>query len=412
MSALPNSLRRVAVTGLGVVTPIGVGRDRFWASLVEGRSCVVDVGERLGLQTRMTRGCLVTDAAFNEAAAAAFREGGTGRGGSLAAEAAAEALRDAGIDVSALPPRRVGVALGTTLGESPEIEALAAERVGPREPVGERARRFRAADPEAICGVVAQRHGIRGPTLLIPTACAASNYAIGYAFSAIRAGQADVMIAGGAEPFSKVLHVGFSRMKLVASARCQPFDRNRQGLLVSEGAGVLVLEDLERARRRGAGVYGEIVGFGTSCDAYHVTAPEPDGVGAALAMERSLRQAGVAPEAIDYISTHGTGTPANDLAETRAIKRVFGAAAARVPMSSIKSMIGHTMGAAGGIEAVACALVLKHRIIPPTVHHETPDPECDLDCVPNHARRAAVRTLVSNSYGFLGHNASITMTCV
>ena len=396
----------MAITGLGVITSIGLGKRDFWTALVNGQSRLSDVGERFALRTKASRCCLVTDAALDERAA---RSTAAGRGALFATEAVTMALEDAGIDSRATAPGSLGLVLGTTLGESFAIEELIEERQGGRTPASDPAGRHRACSPESLYLAAVRQHHITGPVLLVPTACAASNYALGYAFEAVRSGRAGVMLAGGVEPFSRTLHIGFSRMKLVAPVCCQPFDRNRVGLLVSEGAGILVLEEYERARRRRAHVYAELLGFGTSCDAYHATAPEPTAVGAALALDRALRQARVTPGDVNYINAHGTGTPANDLAETRAIKRVFGPAAPRLPVSSIKSMLGHTMGAAGAIEAVACALVLQHQVVPPTINYQEPDPECDLDYVPNTARELPVRILASNSYGFMGHNASVVM---
>jgi 3-oxoacyl-[acyl-carrier-protein] synthase II len=402
------------VTGVGVVAPIGIGKAAFWSALVAGESRISNVRDHGGLNhgdfdLKTSRCCLITDRVLNTRAATAFEHHAAGRGAFLALEAASLALADAGIDSQALAPRRLGVAVGSTLGESPALERLAAARRRGDAAAPERAHAFCASGPAALLAPIAAEHRITGPMLVVPTACAAGNYAIGYALERVRRGEADVMLAGGTEPFSQTLHIGFSRMKLVAADCCRPFDRGRQGLLVSEGAGFIVLEAYERARRRNAAIYGEIIGYGTSCDAYHVTAPEPEGRGAALALRRALDDARVAPADIDYINAHGTGTRANDLAETRAIKRVFAGAAGGVPVSSIKSMIGHTMGAAAAIEAVACALVLEHQVVPPTINYREPDPECDLDYVPNIARELPVRLVVSNSYGFLGHNASLVM---
>ena len=242
---------------------------------------------------------------------------------------------------------------------------------------------------------------------MIPTACAAGNYAIAHALDVLWSGRAEVMLAGGADAFSRITYTGFHRLGAIAPERCQPFDRNRKGMISGEGAAVLVLEPAERARARGARIYAEAVGYGLSCDAHHMTAAHPEGEGAARAMERALADAGVSPEDVSYISAHGTGTPTNDRLEALAVKRVFGGIAARTPMSSIKSMIGHTMGAASAIEAAVCALALSEDRIPPTMNLE--EPEDDLDYVPNAARELPVRLAMNNAYAFGGNNASVIL---
>jgi 3-oxoacyl-[acyl-carrier-protein] synthase II len=240
---------------------------------------------------------------------------------------------------------------------------------------------------------------------MIPTACAAGNYAIAHAFDLLRTSRADLVLAGGADAFSRITYAGFHRLGAIAPERCQPFDRDRKGMIPGEGAAVLVLEPLERARARGARVYAEVAGYGLSCDAHHMTAAHPEGDGAARAMLAALADAGLAPEDVSYISAHGTGTPTNDRLEALAVQRVFGATAPRTPMSSIKSMIGHTMGAASAIEAGVCALAVATGRVPPTMNMEQPDG--DLDYVPNVARELDVRVAMNNAYAFGGNNASV-----
>jgi 3-oxoacyl-[acyl-carrier-protein] synthase II len=244
---------------------------------------------------------------------------------------------------------------------------------------------------------------------MIPTACAAGNYAIAHAFDTLRLNRAELMLAGGADCFSRITYTGFARLGAIAPERCQPFDRDRQGMIPGEGAGVLVLEPLERAQARGARIYAEVAGCGLSCDAHHMTAAHPEGDGAVRAMRQALAQSGLEPEQVSYISAHGTGTGTNDRLETIAAKRIFGTAAHRIPMSSIKSMIGHTMGAASAIEAAVCALAITHDLVPPTMNLETPDPVCDLDYVPNAYREHRVETAMSNAYAFGGNNASLLL---
>jgi len=244
---------------------------------------------------------------------------------------------------------------------------------------------------------------------MIPTACAAGNYALAHAFDTLRAGRTDLMLAGGADAFSRITFTGFAQLGAIAPEICQPFDRCRKGMIPGEGAGVLVLESLDHAKRRGARIYGEVIGYGLSCDAHHMTAAHPNGEGAVRAMTQALEQSGIKPEDISYISAHGTGTPTNDRLETLAVKSVFKQAAYSIPISSIKSMLGHTMGAASAIEAAVCALAIHHNRIPPTINWETPDPDCDLDYVPNSARAHEVRIAMNNAYAFGGNNASLIL---
>jgi 3-oxoacyl-[acyl-carrier-protein] synthase II len=329
----------------------------------------------------------------------------------MAAVAARLALADAGLDGAVgegrdVPPERAGVAMGTTSGEPVEVErfddlwlAGALDRVGPE---------FIGLYPShVIAAAVAEEVGFAGVNAMIPAACAAGNYAVGYALDALRRGRAEVMLAGGADAFSRITYTGFTRLGAVAPDVCRPFDRNRQGMIPGEGAAVLVLEPLARARARGARPYAEVAGYGLTCDAHHMTAAHPEGDGLARAMLAALADAGAAPADVDYVSAHGTGTPTNDKLETLSMQRVFGAAAGRVPTSSIKSMIGHTMGAASAFESAVCALAIATGRVPPTINFEEPDPECALDCVPNQARELRVRLALNNAAAFGGNNASV-----
>jgi 3-oxoacyl-[acyl-carrier-protein] synthase II len=252
---------------------------------------------------------------------------------------------------------------------------------------------------------IARDAGFLGSVMTIPSACAAGNHAIAAAAGVLRSGRGDVMLAGGADAFSRITFTGFARLGAIAPERCQPFDRNRKGMVPGEGAAMLVLERATSARRRGARIYAEVAGCGLSCDAYHMTGGDPSADGAVRAMQGALADAGLTPDDVSYISAHGTGTPVNDRLEALALTRLFGAV--RVPASSIKSMIGHAMGAASAIEAVACVLATVHDVVPPTIHYETPDPDCPLDCVPNAAREYRVDVAMNNAYGFGGNNASV-----
>jgi 3-oxoacyl-[acyl-carrier-protein] synthase II len=331
-----------------------------------------------------------------------------GRASQFATAAARLALADARLDISAVDPERAGVSMGTTSGEPHAVERFddhvveaTLDHVGPE---------FIASYPcHVIPACVAGEVGFAGINMTIPTACAAGNYAIAYAFDALRAGRAEVMLAGGADAFSRITYTGFARLGAIAPDICRPFDRHRKGMIPGEGAAVLVLEPLSRARARGARVYAEVAGYGLSCDAHHITAAHPEGDGAARAMAKALAHCGMLTDAVSYISAHGTGTPTNDQRETVAVKRVFQEAAYRIPISSIKSMLGHTMGAASAIEAAACALAILHDRIPPTMHLEVPDPECDLDYVPNAAREHTVHVAMNNAYAFGGNNSSVIL---
>jgi 3-oxoacyl-[acyl-carrier-protein] synthase II len=396
---------RIAVTGLGLVTPVGAGRDEVWQGLLAGRSGFAPVESfdtrafsvHLGAEVRGFRA---------EPYVRRLAPGALGRASQMAIAAARMALADAGLDAEGLAAERAGVAMGTTSGEPREVE-----RFDDRYLAGELDRvgaEFISLYPcHMIAAHVARELGFAGPNAMFPTACAAGNYAIAHAMDVLRAGRADLMLAGGADAFSRITYTGFARLGAIAPERCQPFDRNRKGMIPGEGAAVLVLEPLDRAAARGARIYAELAGYGLSCDAHHMTAAHPEGDGAARAMQRALADAGAAPEEVSYISAHGTGTPTNDRLETLAVKRVFGEAARRTPMSSIKSMIGHTMGAASAIEAAVCALAVAEDRIPPTMNLE--EPEDDLDYVPNAARDTPVRLAMNNAYAFGGNNASVLL---
>jgi 3-oxoacyl-[acyl-carrier-protein] synthase II len=399
--------RRVVVTGLGVVTPVGVGLDESWQALLGGESGFRPVESFDTSRHKVHVGAEVQDFRPEEHLVT-LDAAELGRASQLAVAAARMAFGDAGLDPAELDPRHSGVAMGTTSGEPCEVEKLTdrliageAGRVG-----GEFISRYPC---HRISEHVASELGFAGPNIMIPTACAAGNYAIGHAFDLLRLGRAELMLAGGADCFSRITYTGFARLGAIAPERVQPFDVDRQGMIPGEGAGVLVLEPLERARQRGARIYAEVAGCGLSCDAHHMTGAHPEGDGAARAMEQALRQSGLAPADVTYISAHGTGTPTNDRIETIAVKRVFSDAAYGIPMSSIKSMIGHTMGAASAIEAAVCAMAIATGRIPPTMNLVEPDPVCDLDYVANQSREHEVAVAMSNAYAFGGNNASLML---
>lgn len=415
--------RRVVITGAGVVSPGGIGRRAFWETLAAGRSCVATL-------TRFDSSALLVHMAgqvpdFDPSMyAPAGLVGGLGRVSSYGVVAAWEALEDSGLDRASLDPERVGVSFGTSMGGTEagihrtfrELhnggggigsdvvdEAFEGEE-------GELVPFFSGDLTATVCG----RFDFLGPTALVSTGCTAASDAIGFAFECIRDGRADVMLAGGAEaPIGPLTIQAFDAIGAL-SHRCdrpgaasRPFDRDRDGFVLAEGAGVLVLEPLERARRRGASIYGEIAAYATTCDAYHLTASDPSIQQAARAVRLALAQAGAPLDRIDYVSAHASSTPMNDMRETQVVKAVFGDHAYRLAISGIKSMIGHASGAAGAMQGVTAALVLRHQVIPPTINYETPDPQCDLDCVPNVARDARVGTILQNTYAFAGKNVAI-----
>lgn len=398
---------RVVVTGIGVVSPIGTGRAEFWDNLLAGK-CGIDTVQSFSTDRYpVHRGAEVRrfDASKYVRSLPCHS---IGRASQFAIGAARLALEDAQIDLARITPDRAGLSLGTTSGEPNIIEVFDDAYVEGRLDRLERDYMLRYPS-HVIAAHAASELGFEGLNLTIPCACAAGNHAIAYAFDQLRALRADLMLAGGADAFSRITYTGFARLGAIAPNYCQPFDRNRRGMIPGEGAGILVLERLETARRRGARIYAEIAGYGSSCDAHHMTASHPEGEGAARAIERALRMSHTAQSEVDYISAHGTGTPTNDRLETIAVKSVFREDAHRIPMSSIKSMLGHTMGAAPAFEAAACAMAVDTNSIPPTIHFEERDPECDLDCVPNEARQVRVRVAMSNAYAFGGNNSSLVL---
>ncbi len=395
--------RRIVVTGIGAVTSIGTGRRALWEGLLAGRSGIGPVESFDTSRYPVHLGGEVRGFA-PEAHLERLDPAEIGRASQLAAAAARLALADAGLDPDELDPERCGVAMGTTSGEPQEVERLDDRLVAAElDRVG--AWFIERYPSQLIASNVAAEAGFAGPVTMIPTACAAGNYAVAHAFDALRSGRADLMLAGGADSFSRITFTGFARLGAIAPERCQPFDRNRKGMIPGEGAAVLVLEPADRAAARGATVWAEVAGYGLSCDAHHMTGAHPEGAGAARAMEMALEQSGLGPDDVSWVSAHGTGTPTNDRLESLAVHRVFGGR--RVPVSSIKSMLGHTMGAASAIEAAACALAVAEDRVPPTINFEEADPECDLDPVANRARELPVEVAMNNAYAFGGNNASV-----
>ena len=404
-------MRRVVVTGMGVVSPLGVGIDAFWDGLIHGKSGVRRI-------TRFDPSPYPSQIAgeipdFDAAAHLSRRDiVRTDVFIHYALISAQAALTDSSIKIDGQNDR-VGVSIGTGMGGVPLLlsswEALQREGMG-----GVSAYALPGSLPNMAAGWVSMRTGARGPLFSPTTACAASTQAVGDAFRTIQRGDADVMLAGGTDSLIHPLVIaGFSAIRALSTRNdapmlaSRPFDRDRDGFVLAEGAGILVLETLEMARARGARIYAEVLGYGLSADANHPTASSSDGP--ARAMRLALADAKLAPGAVDYVNAHGTSTQLNDQHETEAIRAVFGDHARRLAVSSIKSMTGHLVGAAGGVEAIATALALHHGILPPTINYTTPDPACDLDYVPNQARRVPIRVAMSNSFAFGGTNAILVL---
>ena len=408
------SLPRVVVTGLGVVSSLGLDVESFWGNILAGRNGISRVTRFDVTDYPCKIGAEIADfdAAKLMDPKEVRRNDRYTHFGFVAAKAAAA---DAGLNPAAEDSDRMGVIIGSGIGgmHTYEQQLRVLWERGPRK-----------VSPFTIpslisnmcSGLVAIEFGARGPNYSVVSACASSAHAIGEAFNAMRRGEADVMIVGGSEatitPFS---YAAFCSMKAMSTRNdqpekaCRPFDRDRDGFVMGEGAGILVLETLAHAQSRGARIYCEVAGYAASCDAFHITQPDPQGRGLSLAMKRAMAVAGVRPDEIDYINAHGTSTVYNDKFETLAIKQVFGAHVRQLMVSSTKSMTGHLLGAAGGVEALICAKALQTGEVPPTINYEHPDPECDLDYVPNVKRSAPLRVVLSNNLGFGGQNATLVL---
>jgi 3-oxoacyl-[acyl-carrier-protein] synthase II len=406
------SERRVVITGMGVLTPLGSELEVFWQNLLAGRSGIAPVTRFDTTAYDCKIGGEVKD--FKPEEFMPIKETRrTDRFTQYAIGAAKKAIADAGIEVAKSDPNRIGVLIGSGIGGMETIE----DQVGTliRKGPG-RVSPFMI--PMLIVnmasGYVSMLVGAKGPNLAVVSACATATHALGEAARAIVHNDADIMIAGGTEAaVTQMGYAGFCAMKAMSTRNSEPerasrpFDAERDGFVMGEGAGVCILESLEHARKRHAKIYAEVVGYGITGDAYHMSAPAPEGEGAARSMAMALKHAGLNPEDIDYINAHGTSTPVGDKCETQAIKTVFGAHAKKLAVSSTKSMTGHLLGAAGAVETAVCALAIRDGMIPPTINYENPDPECDLDYVPNKARQTNVRACMNNSLGFGGHNATL-----
>ena len=409
--------RRIVITGMGAVTPLGLSVDETWAAMREGRSGIrlVDTFDTSEVQARVAGQVRDFDPApyFKKDPKAPRR---CDRFEQLAMAAAVQAVEDAALDPEKEDLSRIGVMIGSGIGglriHGENMRAMLDS--GPRR-----------VSPFCIpymitnmaSGLVAMEYGFGGPNMSISTACATSNHSIGEAWRIIKFGDADVMLCGGSEaPVELIGLAGFANMRALSTRNddpataSRPYDVDRDGFVMSEGAAVVVLETLEHAQARGARIYAELAGYGLSCDAYHLTSPMPEGEGASRCMELAMQHAGIKPEQVDYINTHGTSTTMGDVCEIKAIKRTFGAhARGGMVLSSTKSMTGHLLGAAGGVELIACVKAIQDNFIPPTINVFNQDPECDLDVCPNQGRAHKVDVALSNSFGFGGHNATLVV---
>lgn len=405
--------QRVVITGMGVISPVGNGLDNFWTALTSGVSGIARITRFDPSDYSTQIAGEVKDVDFSR-----YIDKKEGRRmdkfTQYAVAASGMAIEDAGLDLESLDKDRTGVIVGSGIGgmETFEEQCKVLVNKGPNR-VSPLLIPMMIANMAA--GQVAIKYGLRGPNITTITACASSGNAVGDAFKLLQRGNADVVITGGTEaPITPLAVAGFCSLKAMSTRNeepelaSRPFDATRDGFVMGEGAAMMVLETLEHAQRRGANIIGEIVGYGSTCDAYHITAPDPEGSGAAGAMRMALADAGLNPEDVHYINAHATSTPVGDVSEVGAIKKVFGEHAKKLAISSTKSMTGHMLGAAGAIEGMASVLAIKDNLVPPTINLETPDPACDdLDFVPNKARKMTVNVALSNSFGFGGHNVTL-----
>jgi 3-oxoacyl-[acyl-carrier-protein] synthase II len=406
--------KRIVVTGMGIVSPAGIGQAPLWSAIVEGRTTLRPVAElattfaRYGFDPGDYGGYVGAPTIEELDAYGVAHDLGLADDELFAVQpliAAREALHEAGLGRDRAA---VGLSLGSNFGQLGLLEQLVRRRgAGGLDAVP--AGTVAAYPFPAVARLLAKRLGLRGPSLVFSLACASSNFALGHAVDVLRTGQADCMLAGGWEAIQASGLLGAYRLGVIDPQPCRPFAKDRMGFTPGIGAAFLVLETLRSAVARGAEPLAEIAGFGASCDAHHITSPDPDGQGMALAMQRALDDAGIGVDEVDYVNAHGTGTYLNDQIETVAIKRVWGARAYAIPVSSTKSIVGHTAGASAALEAAICCLAVRRGVVPPTLHYDAPDPECDLDYVPNASRRQEIRTAVSNSFAFGGNNSTLVV---
>ncbi len=397
--------RRVVVTGLGVVSSIGIGKDEFWKNLIAGKSGISEITTFDTSEYPVHKGAEVKN--FDPTQfIPKNRIKDMARASQFAIAATKMAFGDTELNILGYKNKKIAIVLGTTMGEGGMIEEIDKHWTarGEEDVWGLTVSKYPG---NTISDNVARFFEFKSISVVIPTACSGGNYAIGRGFDLIRKGCVDLAIVGGSDPFSRIAFTGFNRLFAMAPDICQPFDKNRKGMMLGEGAGALILEDMDSSKKRNAVIYAEIKGYGLNCDANHMTAPNVGGI--KKVMERAIRNSGINIEEVDYISAHGTGTPSNDKAECEAIKAAFKDYTKKISISSIKSMLGHTMGAASALEAISCCLALQKQIVPPTINFNTPDPECNIDCVPNKSRSIKLDIALNNSLAFGGNNACLVV---
>ena len=407
--------RRVAVTGLGAITPVGHEKDQLWESLCNGESGISNITSF----NTTGQDVLIAGEASDFDPGKWFdkkEERRLDRFTQFAVASATLAIEDSGLDLDKVDKRKAGSIIGTGIGGIIEIEAqhkVLLER-GPSRVSPFMITKLMA---NAAPGYIAIKYGLQAANFSVITACASGAHAIVEAFRVVQSGEADIMVAGGTEATITPLCVSaFNNMKALSTRNddplkaSRPFDKDRDGFIISEGSGIIILEEMENAKKRGANIYAEMLGFGMSDDAHHITAPHPEGAGAYIAMENALKSSRLNPEQISYINAHATSTPLGDMIEINSIKKVFGDHVKKLSVSSTKSMLGHQLGASGGVEALICSLIVGKGVIPPTINYETPDPNCNgMDFVPNEAKERSTENVMSNSFGFGGHNVSIVL---
>jgi 3-oxoacyl-[acyl-carrier-protein] synthase II len=406
--------RRVMITGLGVVAPNGIGKQDFWRANIEGNSGVSLVegfdastlGSKISGQIKnFETGKFISPQVTNK----------TDRFTQLGIAASKLAIEDSKIDLNKVDKNRAGVSIGSGLGgiifHEEQISTMYERGFKKAEPLG-----VPKVAPNAVAGYVSIIFGLTGPNIALSTACSSGAHGIGWAYDMIRLGRAEVMVAGGAEaPITPYTFAAFNALRVLSKRNdspqeaSRPFDKERDGFVMGEGSGILILEELSQAKKRNAQIYAEVIGYSVNSGAYHMVMPVSEGKDAAEAMAEALKEANIKPKEVNYINAHGTSTQANDKAETQAIKEVFQEYAYKIPISSTKSMIGHTIGASGAIEAIICALAIENNLIPPTINYRYPDPDCDLDYVPTQARKQKVDIALSNSFGFGSNNACLVI---
>jgi 3-oxoacyl-[acyl-carrier-protein] synthase II len=402
--------RRVAITGVGLTTALGAAREQSWRGMIEGECGIrpATVFDPTGYRSRIAAEAPMAeiDAGFT-----ALERRRLSRGDRMGVHAATEAIDDAGLRESGVDPSRIGIFFGAGTADLLRNEEF--YRTWKNEGI-ERARPSDVWNHflSTPVDIIAERFGFEGPRGCVVAACSSSTIAIGRAADAIRLGRADAVLAGGTDAIARLTFSGFNQLKLMDQAPCRPFDRTRAGMNIGEGAGVLLLEELEHARQRGATIYAELAGYAFGCEAHHPTAPEPEGRPVAAIIAAALADAGLNIDAVDHINAHGTATSQNDAAEARAFRRVFGERMARMPVTSLKSMVGHCLGAAGAVEAAALTLTVARSVIPPTIHHGETDPDCALDIVANCARQQRVRCAVSTSLAFGGNDSALVIAAL